>query len=306
MPDNKKIALVEQATVQLRMFFPDTVFTGDEITNGIQNDEIIVAPDKMLRYLQSALLDEKIVEIKLDNAPKTYFARLHDHPPSPDELELETEEIEDVPYTKGDYLHKLNHLISLPLEPGMGNPTLRRSGTIILRVLTNNYIIEFGTFYESIVYVDEVPMLQLSFPSIGRIIKENREFRAQVPENLSLTVTVQKSKSRPKFSCLVNNVSPTGIGFSVERDQYKLLKVDDVIVTEIYLEKELLLTVTGAIQHLHKMRKGKTIQYICGMHLRLESLANTSIIEALVAKVQRAHLQDITHKSDRYGVQIII
>lgn len=306
MPDDKQQSLIEQATIQLRMFFPDTHFSGDEIQEGLQNDEIIVDADKMLRYLQSALLDEKVVEIKLDNGPKTYFARLHDHPPSAEELEAATEEEEEIPYIKGDYLHKLNHLISLPLEPGMGNPTLRRSGTIILRVLTNNYIIEFGTFYESIVYVDEVPMLKLSFPSIGRIIQEYREFRAQVPESLSLTLTIQKSKSRPKINCLINSVSPNGLGFLIDRGQYKLLKVDDVIATEIYLEGELLVTVTGAIQYLHKMRKDKTIQYICGMHLRLESITNTTIIEALVAKVQRAHLQDITKKSDRYGVQIII
>jgi len=316
MPDTAQTSEMMQATMQLRMFFPETIYTGEEIEAGLQKEQIIIDADKMLRYLQSALLDEKIIEIQLDNEPKKYFARLSDHPPSLEELEEEDnveDNVEDnakdtpyTPYKTGDYLHKMNRLISLPLEPGMGNPTLRRSGTIILRVLTNTYAVEFGTFYESIIHIDEVPMLQLSFPTIARTVEETREFRARVPRDLKLSLRIPKTKNRPKIDCPIHDISTAGMSFYLERDQRKMLKIDEIITAKIYLDDNPLTTITGAILHLQKMRTGKTVQFICGLHLKLDTLSTIAIIESLVAKVQRAHLQEVTQKSDKYGIRLII
>lgn len=307
MPDQAQSSEMLQATIQLRMFFPETVYTGEEIGVGLQNDQIIIDGDKMLRYLQSALLDEKIIEIQLDNEPKKYFARLSDHPPSADEIDEESNDIEEnTPYKIGDYLFKMNHLISLPVEPGMGNPTLRRSGTIVLRVFTDTYTVEFGTFYENIVHVDEVPMLQLSFPAIARILKEAREFRAKVSEELNLSIIIPEYKNRPEMRCSIYDISTDGMSFYMEREQRKILNVDDVIEVEIFLDNELLLTVDGTIIHMRKMRQGKIVQFICGLHLRPDTLSTIAKIESLVAKVQRAHLQEITEKSNKYGIRLII
>lgn len=295
---------LKRALKRLQIFFPGEPYTPEIITELLIKEDVFLNLGAMLQYLQSALLDNKILEVHIDNNPRTFFTRVHDAPP---EHNLETDEEEGVKvvYRENSYLENLSHVVILPLEPGVGNPLLRQSNCIVLRMFTSLYSVELGTTFQDVVLINNVPMLRLNFPAIGRIVRGAREFRAKVPKRLDLQLTILPSRKRKKLDCPIQDVSNNGIAFIVGREGYKLLKIEDSIMVKIFLDGKLLVIIGGTIRHLSKMRAGKSLQFLCGLQLDLENKILASAVESLVAQVQRAHLQEISQLSEDSGVNLI-
>ncbi len=62
----------------------------------------------------------------------------------------------------------MSHIVTLPLEPGLGNLHLRYSRDIILRMFTNTYAVEMATTFEDLTKVEDIPVLRLAFPEPGK------------------------------------------------------------------------------------------------------------------------------------------
>lgn len=292
-------AHVGRALKRLQLFFPDQVYTEESVADLMNDNDVFSDLSMILKYVQSALLDGKVMEVCLDTNPRTFFTRVADYPP-------ETDDDEDrASYKANSYLENLAYVVTLPVEPSIGNHILKNSRCITLRIFTTLYAVELGTTFQNIVHVDNVPMLRLNFPSIGRIVREAREYRAKAPEKMDLKLIIQPKRKRAQMECDIHDVSNSGISFIVSREFYKMLKIDDLLTMRIYLTKNLLVTVDGRVRHLTKMRSGSTMQFLCGVQLDLESRRIATAIESLVARVQRAHLQEVSQIYEDTGVEVI-
>jgi len=103
-------------------------------------------------------------------------------------------ELQQPEYSTGDYLKLMNHLICLPLEPGMGNLHIRNSQRVMIRFFTSTSAIELGTFFQDLALVQDLPVLRLSFPVIGRQVRGARSFRAKVPATMNFTLLIKRER----------------------------------------------------------------------------------------------------------------
>lgn len=296
----------ESVHQQLKHYFPGETFREDLIEAGIEEGDILVTKDKILPYLQSSLLDEKVLEVELDGMPRIYFSRVEDDPPDMIEEEIDGAiNLVEPEYTPGDYLKNGLHLHILPLEPGLGNLHLRHSRFIVLRVFTASYAVEICTSYIEMTKVRDIPILKVTFPTLARIVRSSREFRAKVPDEMDLVVNVGMEDNLDDLNTGIVNISVRGLSFSVTKKEQQLFSEDNIHPIKIYLNDELLIQVEGTIRHLSKLRKNDGIEYICGVQLDLATKTIASVIESIVATVQRAHLKEIADKSDATGLDLI-
>lgn len=286
---------------QLIQFFPSEPFTEEKVLEDIENGDILSISEQILPYLQTALLDSKMIEVELDGAPRVYITRLEDDPPEiTEEVGLEDED----EYSQGDYLLDKSHLISLPLEPGLGNLNLRHSRIITLRMFTNAYAVEFGTSFLQLAKVADIPVLKLEFPQIARIVRDAREFRAKVPNSLDMIASIDRGEDEELFVNPVD-ISVKGLAFASSKQEQRTFQIDDILTFKLYLDDELLARLTGSIKHMSKIRKESGIEYITGLQFDLESRTTASVVESIVASVQRAHLKELSALSDSSGLNLI-
>lgn len=311
---------IEYAHAQLKKFFPTIDINTQELEQKISDKSILLDSELILPYVQSALFDEKIVEMHLDNSRETYLATLRDFPPVDDDQPEEVSvnivnvddsdsEVDEDAYNYGDYLKSCKQIVSLPVEPGMGNINLRRSSRVTLRLYTTNKTIELGVCFDSIVTVEDVPLLSLSFPTIARVIEEDREFRARVPQTFNLSFHISGTPKWTKFETTLKDISPKGLGFIVPREFYKAFALGDKVKGSLELAqdgKNSTISVLGEVKHITCMRTNMGREYICGLFLHFSSTIDSSKVERLVAQTQRAHMREIMAKSDTYGVHLMI
>ncbi len=300
------ITMSNDTQQQLHLFFPGENFPDEEVEEGLERGEIITEQGRILPFFQTALFDDKVLEFELDGKPRIYFSRLKDDPPDEIEDESADNDIADVPeYSKGDYLKTMSHIITLPLEPGLGNLNLRYSRFIVMRMFTNTYAVEFCTTFEALAKVENLPVLRLSFPTLARIVRNAREFRAKVPDIMAFTVTIDMEGKLPTLTATPLDISLKGISISVSQDEQKLFLQGSTYSIKLYLADELVVGLKGTVKHLSKVRKKGGIEYVCGVEFDLVTPTLAAVVESTVASVQRAHLKDLTEKSDASGIKLI-
>ncbi len=296
----------ESIQQQLLLFFPGQSFSDQEVKEGLDKGEILTEQKEILPLLQTALIDDKMLEIELDGKPRVYFSRLKDDPP--DETDIEVDEdivLDDFEYIEADYLKTMSHIVTLPLEPGLGNLHLRYSRFIILRMFTNTYAVEFCTTFEAQTKVGDLPVLRLVFPSLARIVRNARKFRAKVPDIMDFTVVIEMNKALPLLTTTPLDISINSISVSVSQDEQKLFSLDSVHSLKLNINDELVAGLKGTVKHLSKVRKKGGIEYVCGLEFDLETPALAAIVESTVASVQRAHIKALNEKSDVSGIKLI-
>lgn len=298
---------IDRVQKRLQMFFPDETFTEEEIRDELTTGNIFATATDFLPYLQTALLDEKLIEIQFDGHARVYFGRLADDPPPPPEpVEGEEQgELEEVEYNPGEYLGNMSHIISLPVEPGLGNMHIRYSKTVLLRFFTSSYAVELGTFYTEHTKVDDQPVLKLAYPAIGRIVRGAREYTAKVPNDLDLKVRIAKKGWKSAVIAEVSDMSANSFSFSFGKDEEELFVVDDTHHFEITLDGKVIIEIDGTVRQLAKARKQKSVENFCSIQLDLSSRALASKVESTVAMVQRAHLKEMSELSEESGYELI-
>lgn len=294
----------------LQLYFPSSSYTKEQLDEKIDEGEILTRKDAILPYLLTALLDEKVIEVELDRIPHLYFSRLQDNSPEvvaemPQQTEPAEDDTQNPVYNPGDYLQSLDHILTLPLEPGLGSLRLRQSTSVVLRMFTNQFGIEMGTTFRDIISVHGLPVLQLDYPSILRIEPNAREFRAKVCDRLDFIVEVERQGSPLKLSTIPINVSQKGMAIALEKNIYRQLKIQDELFLKLYIDDELRARVKSTVRHLSKVRKRHGIEYCCGVEFSLTSRTITSVMESIVATTQRAHLKELTEIVTSRGIDIL-
>ncbi len=307
--DEEDISL-ERVKKRLKIFFPEDTysFTNQAIEDGLESREFMADPASILPSIQTALLDNKILEVEIDGLTRVYFSRLYDD--TPDLVEEEAEEegktvLVEPEYTAGDYLKMMSHIICLPLEPGMGNLQIRNSQQVIIRFFTATTAIELGTFFQDLAMVRELPVLRLAFPVIGRQVRGTRAFRAKVTKKVALSIFIKGKKKRKAINTHAIDISSAGMSFEIQKQDQKLFKEEDVLPIQLTLDGFYLAKVNGTVRHISKIRQKTGIQYRCGVQFDLPTRSIAETIENLVAKIQRAHLKELSDKAEESGINLV-
>lgn len=296
--------------VQRRMalFFSEEIYTLSMLEEAVETGDVFYKPTEILPYLQTALMDEKILEVEFDGLTRVYFSRIHDHLP-----ELEEQQGDDgktvlvePEYNQGDYLKLMTHLVTLPVEPGIGNLFIRHSKNILIRLFTTTYAVELGTFFQDLISVRDLPVLRLDFPVIGRIVRGAREFRAKVPEAMKLRVMVMGKRRHKTLTTRVMDISASGMSFAITKEQQELFRLDETRTVELLLDDMMLVRVNGNVRHVSKIRGKKGTEFICGIQFDLVTRAVAAKVESVVAQVQRAHLKELSDLSEESGLDLIV
>lgn len=303
MAQEKAKTFSQRLVERLNLFFPDTVYTQGMLEEQLDLGEVMYKPADILPLLQTSFFDEKFVEVEMGSITQTYFTKIHDHPPS----EEETEEIveEKSKYSPGDYLKDMSHLVTLPLEPGMGNYSIRYSDRVLLRFHTSAYAVELGTFYQDQEIVQDLPVLRLDYPVIARIVRGAREFRAKVPKKMDIKVMVIGKRKQKTITSKLLNISVSGFAFSIKKEQQQHFTVDEKRVMEIIINDVLELRLDGTVRHVSKIRGKKGTEYMVGIKADLATRAMAARLEEIVAAVQRAHLRELSELSTHSGVELL-
>ena len=294
--------MTEDIKRKLHHFFPGEKYSPERLAEDLATGDLLNSKEAILPYLQTALLDEKVIEVQLDGMPMVYFSRLKDDISADEEAEGDGPQPE---LTEGRYLTAMHHLITLPLEPGLGNLHLRYSRAIILRMFTNNFAVEMATTFEDLVTVDDIPVLRLSFPELARIAHNVREFRAKVPDSLHFIVALTAEDDSLELEAVPVNISIRGMAFAASKKEQRLFKVNSLYSLKFFIDDELLLRIDGTVRHLSRLRKRSGIEYICGLEFEPQTKTQAAVIESIVAMVQRAHLKELSEKSYASGVKLI-
>ena len=151
MDDNSPERLLQRVQRRMTLFFSEEIYTLNMLEEDLESGDVFHKPSDILPYLQTSLMDEKVLEVEFDGLTRVYFSRVHDHLPDLQEQKDDDGELVMVEpeYNTGDYLKMMTHLITLPLEPGIGNLFIRHSKKIILRLFTTTYAVELGTFFQN-------------------------------------------------------------------------------------------------------------------------------------------------------------
>ncbi len=298
--------MIEDIQQLLHHFFPGQTFPEQEVEEGLEKGDILIEKGRILPFLQTALIDDKMLEVELDSKPRVYFSRLKDNPPEETEDELIDDKMpEEQEYGKGDYLKTMSHIVTLPLEPGLGSLQLRYSRFIVLRMFTNTYAVELCTTFETVTKVKDLPVLRLAFPKLARIVRNAREFRAKVPDVMDFIVDIEMDENLPTLTTTPLDISLRGMSISVTQDDQKMFHLEAVHSIKLFLNDELVVVLEGKIRHLSKVRKKGGIEYVCGIEFDLITPILAAVVETTVATVQRAHLKDLAEKSDASGINLI-
>jgi hypothetical protein len=306
MEDIKEQSIYELVQRRLNLFFPDMAYTRESVDESIKIGDIFYLSTDMLPFLQSALFDEKVMEVELDGMSQVYFSRIYDDLPELIQTDVDGEiEMTEPNYRPGSYLKNMTHLITLPLEPGIGNLNIRSTRKILLRMFTTNYAVELGTSFQDITEVRALPVLRLTFPVIGRLVRGTREFRAKVTEKLDIRVLVVGKSKQDSLTTHLADISVSGMSFSIKKNQQDFFQVDQVRTFEFIIDGLLVVRLNGSIRHISKIRGRKGTEYICGVKFDLGAQSLAAKIEGIVTTVQRAHLKELYDKSVISGLDLI-
>lgn len=308
MANAKTESLSQRIVNRLNLHFSDVVYTQSMLEEELDSGDIFYKPADILPFLQTAFMDEKFVEVEMSGITQVYFTKIHDHPPE----STEDEEEEDTgpgdkkqEYNPGDYMKDMSHLITLPLEPGMGNYSIRYADRVLLRFFTSSYAVELGTFYQNQEIVKGLPVLRLDYPVIGRIVRGSREFRAKVPSKMDIKLMIIGKRKQKTVTTKLLNISVSGFAFSIQKEQQNDFIVDEERSMEVIINDVMELRVQGTIRHISKIRGKKGTEYLCGVKADLVTRALAARLEEIVAAVQRAHLRELAQLSTESGIKLI-
>ena len=301
--DNK----LQQIQSHLADFFTDERYLPEALKEAVDQNQIFSNPKDILPYLQSALLDDQILEVEIDDLTRVYFSRLYDDLPPLAAVDEDGVRVYVEPdYDPAEYLKEMEYIKTWPLEPGLGNLTVRHSKKVLIRLFTSAYAVELGAYFRELSEVRGTPCLCFSYPVIGRIVRGDRVFRAKVPNDYELVVKIETPLKKKILPAKVVDISAQGMAFKIDKDQLQFVPMSENKTIKIIYENHVLVKLACNIQHLSKVRGKDGTYHLCGVKFDLETRDIASEIESIVAQVQRAHLKKLSDLSAESGIKLIL
>ncbi len=263
------------------------------------NYELLVKKEKILAFLQTLFFEERMVEILVDQGTRRFFGALWDHLPDPGKQDGASDLEEPEEYQEGSYLKEMGHLVLSPLEPVAGNIKVRSSSTILLCFYTGTNAVELGTRFLRADTINGASVLIFEYPSAGRLIRENRPFRAKPPQDYDLITQIwHDGKSETILDCAIMDLSSQGIALENE-NLINQFNIGDAVNLSIFasIDKDNPLKINATVRHFAKVRTKDGNTNICGVQFDLETRSLATAIERMAASVQRLQLREISEKT---------
>lgn len=290
---------LEQIHNRFTAFFPTEHFSSEQLSDLLESGDIFSQQVDILTYLQAALLEEKVLEVEIDDLTRIYSCRLYDN--FPDLVEEEEDgvvKLVEPDYSAGEYLKNMSFFNSWPLEPAIGNLTIRNSKRVLFRLFTPSYAVELGTCFRGLVDVRDIPVLRFDYPIIGRIVRGTRAYRAKIPKEMNFITTVLDQNSQKVLSLRVIDISVRGMGFQIEKEQQSIFAEYEDRIFDLIINDVSTISLKGNLRHISKIRGKNGTEYICGTNFDLANREVASKIETIVAQVQRDYLKELSDLSD--------
>lgn len=295
----------------LQLFFPRMrLEERDGQQKGIEDSdfyEVLLEKNKILPFLQTLFFEERLIEIQVDGGTRLFFAALWDHPPEFEEQEQDgVAVIVEPEYQEGSYLMEMEHIVLSPLEPVSGNIKVRTSNSILLSFYTGTNAVQLGTRFLRAHTIRGSAVLLFEYPVVGRIIRDNRPFRAKLPPEADLVAQIcHVGKKGESIECNIMDISSHGL--ALENDNLmKQFEIGDEIRLTILSSFDNPLVVNGIIRHFAKIRTKKGNSNICGIQFDLETRGLAAIIEQLFARVQRIFLRNLAERTEGQDIRLTL
>lgn len=293
---------LEEIHNRLTTYFPTEHFSSEQLIELLESGDILSQPSDFVSFLKSSLLEEKILEVEIDGLTRIYSCRLYDNYPDLVEEEVDgVVELVEPDYSTGEYLKEMSFFNSWPLEPAIGNLTIRNSRHVLFRLFTPSYAVELGTHFRGLVDVRDVPVLRFDYPVIGRIVRGARAYRAKIPKEMNFITTVLDQDTQKELSLRVVDISVRGMGFQIENEQQSIFAEYEDRIFDLIINGVSTISLKGNLRHISKIRGKNGTEYICGTNFDLANREVASKIETIVARVQRDLLKELSDLADENG-----
>ncbi len=295
----------------LQFFFPRMRLTDEDglqhATEGSTHYELLIENRQILPFLQTLFFEERLIEVHLDQGTRLFYATLWDHRPELEEQEQDGETVFVEPeYQDGAYLQDMGHLVISPLEPVAGNIKVRLSCAILLSFYTGTNAVELGTKFLRADTIRGESVLLFEYPSIGRIVRNNRPFRAKItPEFEIIAHVCHRDNSENTLDCDIVDISSHGLALSNDclMEQFE---VGDPVALTILSPFNEPIEINGTIRHFAKIRTKKGNINISGVQFDLETRALATLIEELFARVQRSFIRNLAEKTEGQDIHLTL
>lgn len=269
--------------------------------------ELLVKKREMLSFLQTLFFEERLIEVQLDQSTRLFYAGLWDHLPELEEQEQDGELVFVAPeYEEGSYLKDMEHLVLSPMEPVAGNAKVRMSSIVLLCFYTGTNAVELGTRFLRADSIRGESVLVFEFPAMGRLIRNNRPFRAKIiPEFEIIAHIAHSDRDGQSLDCEIMDISSHGIALVNEQlaDEFH---INDPAALTILAPGEEPLSIHGTVRHFAKIRTKKGNVYICGVLFDLETRELAMLVEQLFARVQRIFIRNLKERTEGQDIQLTL
>jgi len=290
----------------LDAFFPQNTYSSKNLAEYVKNDELDTSPESLENTLKGALFDETILEVQIHDLKEVFFCRILDNP---FDESLADEDgnftYRDPDYETGSYLSYQEHLFITPLEPSSGNyiiSALEKSEIkVLLRIISSGNAIELGVFFEHRTLIGDMPCLKLTFPLVAKKTTRAREFRAKVPKDMKIKVTIDRVKKKSILTTPLD-ISLNGMSLLDPMERRSNLQIGENVVCNIQVPLEEPILVEASVIHVTNLRDSKGVQYCFGIKFQLTNQTIKYAIEKMMALVQRKHLRELSDIEQKFGV----
>ncbi len=172
---------------------------------------------------------------------------------------------------------------------------------ILLRIISSGTTVELGGLYQERTFLEDMPVLKLTFPRVAKKTSGSREYRAKIPRKMKFQVVVERLK-RSRIVTKPINISLNGMALIDPMGRRTNLQAGEKVVCELQLPNQQPIIVESSIIHATRLRNSSGVQYVFGANFNFTRPDTKMAIERVVAIVQRRHLQELANIEERFGV----
>ncbi|MDD3814120.1 MAG: PilZ domain-containing protein [Desulfocapsaceae bacterium] len=270
---------------------------------------VISEPHRIQRHIQTALLEEEVVELQMQDRSRTFFTRLVDYLPP---LEEFTEEdgsviLREPEYQESSYLQQRELVLIAPMEPINGNGLIRRSQQVFFRFPIGTNSLECESRFLGIESVRGNPFIALAFPTSCKELSQRRYYRTKLLTKDSSQVIVELP-DKEVAACTLLDIGINGLAFENPWSPTQL-----PVGTPVSLQLEIPnfpdYRLSGVVRNLIKCRKKKDCHAVscrCGVQFSVKDLNMAQQLEMAVAAIQRNHLRVLRERADEAGIELML
>ncbi len=280
-----------------------------DISELMKECRIISDANRIQRHLQTALLEEEVVEVQMQDRSRTFFTRFVDNLPP---LEEFTEEdgsvvLQEPEYQESSYLLERKLVLIAPMEPINGNALIRRSQQVFFRFPIGTNSLECESRFLGIQSVRGNPFISLAFPSSCKELSQRRYYRSKLLTKDSSRVIVHLP-DKEIAACTLLDIGINGLAFE---NPWPLARLPLGTPVSLLLEVPNFpdYRLDGVVLSHINCRKKKDCHAVscrCGVQFSVADLNVAQQLEKAVAAIQRNHLRILRERADEAGIELML